>query len=61
MLPSVATICVGPATHDIVQHFGTLEAGEMVDYSTLLQECHQTQQELLAEIPLAIPLSSLPS
>ena len=53
--------CVGPATQDIVQHFDQLEAGEAVPYPGLLQQCHPAQQKALAEAPLEIPLSDLPS
>ena len=53
--------CVGPATSDIVRHFDELEAGEPTQYSSLLRDCHQAQQDALADAPLIIPLADLPT
>ena len=53
--------CVGPATIDIVKHFDALEAGEVANYPALLRDCHRVQQAALAEAPLVIPLTDLPS
>ena len=53
--------CVGPATTDIVRHFDALEAGEATTYPTLLRDCHRAQQAALAEAPLVVPLTDLPS
>lgn len=44
-----------------MQHFDVLEAGEVVPYSDLLQNCHHAQQDALDEAPLVVPLSDLPS
>lgn len=53
--------CIGPATHDIVQHFDALEAGEPTLYPDLLQQCHDSQQQALAEAPLVVALTDLPT
>ena len=53
--------CVGPATTDIVRHFDALEAGEATTYPNLLRDCHRAQQAALAEAPLVVPLTDLPS
>jgi hypothetical protein len=53
--------CIGPATHDIVQHFDALEAGEPALYPDLLQQCHESQQRALDEAPLVVALTDLPN
>eukprot|EP00435_Cladocopium_sp_Y103_P065630 s84_g27.t1 len=53
--------CIGPAASDITNHFNDLEAGERVEYPDLLLQCHQRQQEALADAPLVVPLTHLPT
>ena len=44
-----------------MKHFDALEAGEVANYPALLRDCHRVQQAALAEAPLVIPLTDLPS
>ena len=53
--------CLGPAIQDQVQHFCSLEAGELSDPQSLLSACHRHQHESQSDAPLTIPLDSLPT
>eukprot|EP00435_Cladocopium_sp_Y103_P067591 s210_g30.t1 len=53
--------CVGPLPSELFQHFNALEAGEPTHFPDLLTRCHARQQQALADCPLVVPLSHLPS
>ena len=56
-----STQCQTPSTADLHIHFDQLEAGEEIDYRTLLANCKHSQQEAQLEAPLQLPLDSLPT
>ena len=53
--------CTGPSLEAQFQHYDALEAGHGVTYEDLLATCHEAQRADVDDIPLQIPLSSLPS
>lgn len=52
--------CVGPTSAALLEHFGDLEAGEVVGYEELVQRCAQDQEDTWDELPLVATLSQLP-
>ncbi len=53
--------CRGPEMHEVQSHFCNLEAGEQKSYSDLLSECAAHQADGCDEVPLTIPLNSVPT
>ena len=53
--------CVGPSIHQKCEHFCDLEAGEELDYSDILRQCHQRQAANCDDLPFRIDLQKLPS
>ena len=53
--------CTGPSLEEQFQHYDALEAGHCLPYEDLLAQCHNAQRDDAADIPLQIPLASLPS
>ena len=53
--------CVGPSLHDQFQHYDDLEAGHPVEYGELLAECHASQKDSVADLPLTVNLCDIPS
>ena len=51
--------CVGPSISDQFDHYDSLEAGHLVDYGTLLRDCHEDRS--LSEVPVSFALRDLPS
>ena len=52
--------CVGPTNATLLEHFGDLEAGEVVDYEELVRRCAEDQEATWSELPLVASLSQLP-
>ena len=53
--------CIGPDSAELAQHYCSLEAGEAIDYPTLLHECFRRQREQIFEAPLSAELTSFPT
>ena len=53
--------CVGPSIQQKCDHFCNLEAGEELDYSTIVQQCHQRQSKAQDDMPIQLSLNHLPS
>ena len=56
-----STSCQTPSASDLHQHFDQLEAGEKIDYPSLLSICRAGQEEAKHEIPLQFELADLPT
>ena len=56
-----STTCQTPSTQALHDHFDHLEAGEPITYEALLKQCRADQRNLQDDIPLQIPLESLPT
>eukprot|EP00435_Cladocopium_sp_Y103_P018762 s1636_g4.t1 len=53
--------CMGPSIWEQLCHYDQLEAGSPIDYTTLVQRCHQAQKEASCHLPLTVPLADVPS
>ena len=53
--------CIGPEPHELRDHYNSLEAGYELDYASLLRQCFDRQKEAIADAPLQMELSELPS
>ena len=53
--------CTGPEPSELCTHYNQLEAGFQCDYSSLLLQCFHRQKQAVADAPLQMSLSDLPS
>ena len=53
--------CTGPEPSELCNHYNQLEAGFQCDYSSLLLQCFHRQEHAVADAPLQMALTDLPS